>query len=111
MALFRALSGGGGGDVTEFTVVAESSSAVKTLTITGKAGKTLLVVLYTWSSSSLSYTRYDNSTITGGTLTKLTNLSPTNALAAGTFFKVDVTDNNCIISNSNSFGYRVFEAG
>lgn len=110
MALVRTNNTGSGGDVTEFNVVAESPSAGSTLTITGKAGKTLLVLLYTWSGTALAYTRYDNSTITGGTLTMLTRLSTANTYTAGTFFKVDITNDNCVISNSNTFNYRVFEA-
>lgn len=97
-------------EVEDYEVVAESTSSTSTLTITGKSGKTLLVLLYTWSSAAIPYTRYDNATITGGTLTKLTNVTTSNTYTGGTWFVVDVTSNECVISHTVVFAYKVFEA-
>lgn len=109
MAFYRA-SIGGGGSINGYSVVSQQTSSSRTMTISNKSGKKLLALLFTYSSSAVPYARYDNATITGGTLTKLTNLTVSNNYAAGTLFEVDVTSDTCTISHTAPFVNMVLEA-
>lgn len=75
-----------------------TDTGVTTHTITGQNGNKLLLILYTWSTSSVSYTRLDGATCSGGTLTKINNFTYANRSMAGTAFLLSVSSNNCIVT-------------
>lgn len=58
----------------------------------------LLLVFQYSTSSSLAYNRFDDTTATGATLTKIDNMLTANANVAGTFFLAHITSNNVTIS-------------
>ena len=101
-----------GGSVSGYSLVDDEIASVATThTLSNMSGKTLLVLIFSWqSSSNMSNTRYDGATVNGGTITKLTNLLSGNARVAGTFYVLDVTSDTCDITTSNSGYMKVFEA-
>lgn len=58
----------------------------------------LLLVFQYSTSSSLAYNRFDDTTATGATLTKIDNILTANANVAGTFFLAYISSNNVTIS-------------
>ena len=87
-----------------------TSSRVSTYTISNKNGKKLLVLLYDARNTAQTYTEMDSATCSGGTLTKLCNLSSSNIQAAGTFFNLEVSSNTCTITLPTNGYVQVFEA-
>ena len=104
----------GGGTNYHYVVVQNDGQEVTTHTISNQNGKRFLILLSDWASSSNNKSTYlDNSSVTGGTLTKLCNLFPTSARGWGTFFELEVTSDTCVItppSGSTGMFLHVFEA-
>lgn len=111
MAFYRASIGGGGGSVSGYSVAKkDTASAGTSKSITGKNGKTLLLLVFMYAQSSdLAYNRFDSITVSGGTATKITTLMDSNARVAGTFFKLQVSSNTCTVTSSNNMRIIAFE--
>ena len=90
--------------VSGFSELARSTaSAATSHAISGLSGKTVLVLIFQYSSgTSMAYNRFDNATASGGTLTKVGNLLTANAVVTGTFFSVKVTSNSLTISTGSN---------
>lgn len=89
----------------------DTASAGTSKTISNASGKTLLLYVFQFSTSSnLSYNAYDSITVSGGTATMITTLMDASARTAGTFFTLKVTSNTCTITHSNNIRIIAFEA-
>lgn len=90
------------GDFSE--AARDSSSATTNHTLTGLAGKKLLMLLFQFSTqTTLAYNRLDGATCDdGSTITKVCNLLTSNANATGTFYEVEVATNTCKITTQNN---------
>ena len=112
MAFYRAsIGGGGGGSISGYSLQAkDTTNAGTSKTISGKSGKTLLLLVFMYAQSSdIPYNRYDSISVSGGTATKITTLMDSNARVAGTFFKLQVSSNTCTITTSNNMRIIAFE--
>lgn len=110
MAFYRANMGGSSPSPSGYSQAARDvSSASSSKTISNKSGKTLLLLVFMYSSSSLTYNRYDTITVSGGTATKISNLTDSNAYGVGTFFELKVTSDTCTITSSYNMRIIAFE--
>ena len=93
----------GGGGFSTYTPMyrQDSGTTTHTMDTTNYKGKKLLGLLYTWSSSALSYDLCDNATLTGGTITKIDNLTHSNNKAVGTFYLIEPSANSCVLTTSS----------
>ena len=88
----------------------DTSTEATSFTLSNMSGKKLLVLLFTWkSSSNLSYNAFDGATASGGTISKITNLLSVSARTAGTFYYLDVTSNTCTVSIGTRCYLKAFE--
>ena len=84
-------------------IARDTASAAKSHAISGLSGKTVLVLIFQYSSgTSMAYNRFDNATASGGTMTKVGNLLTANAIVVGTFFTIKVTSNSLTISTGSN---------
>lgn len=99
-------------EVEDYELLYDNVSTTSTShTISNMKGKTVLVLLFSWySSSNYANTRFDNATATGGTIEKVCNLLDVSARTQGTFYTLDVTSNHCVISVTNASYIKVFDA-
>lgn len=83
------------------------------VTISGlTANKKYLVLVWAYqSSSNVAYNKYDSTSISGGTLTKINNLSASNVRAGGTFFQMVPTGSSVTITASDNFFAICFQKG
>ena len=86
-----------------------TSARVSTYTISNKNGKKLLVLLFDARNTAQTSTKMDSATCSGGTLTKLCNLSSSNIQVAGTVYNLTVSSNTCTITLPNDGYVQVFE--
>lgn len=86
----------------------------KTYTLTDlEVGKKYLLFVWNWKSSEgLSNTRFDGTTASGGTLTKITNLreSSGSARVAGTFFLLEANATSVTLTCENIFQTHLITA-
>ena len=87
-------------------------SGTKTHTITGQAGKKLLVLFYGFGSSGKSMTLYDDVTTNdGSTLSKISNATVSNGqYMAGTFYNLNVATNSCTLTSATDGAVQAFLA-
>ena len=65
----------------------------------------MLIFLCTFTNGgAINYNALDGYQCTsGGTLTKLGNITTTNYMVAGTFFQLDVTSDTCTIADTGAY--------
>ena len=107
--LMKQLTGGTvGGGINGFEVLAYSTGGSNSQTWQAESGKKYLILLFATSSGSLSPTTFEGATCSGGTITKLQNLTTATASACGTFYEVDATSASVTVSHTNNFGRVLF---
>lgn len=111
MAFYRASIGSGGGSISGYSLQAKDvATAATSKMISGKNGKTLLLLVFMYAQSTdIPYNKYDSISVSGGTATKISTLMDSKARVAGTFFKLKVTSNTCTITTSNNMRIIAFE--
>lgn len=112
MAFYRAaIGGGGGGGGGSFSEKYSNLTASSSHTITGlTAGKHYLVLVYFISAANMLYNRYDGCTASGGTLTKVSNLTASALHAVGTFYDLVPSGSSATITTAQYNAYmKVFE--
>ena len=90
----------GGGGYSGYTKVYQDTGAAKNHTISGQNGKKLLALVWNVYNSNVSPNRFDSTTATGGTLTKLSNITVANRFGTGTYFLLEPSSNTCVLSNT-----------
>lgn len=78
-----------------------SAKATHTIDTTNYIGKKLLLIVWRGTSVTMSQTYFDNSTCTGGTLTKIDNLTNGTDYGVGTVFLLVPTSNSCVLSTDS----------
>lgn len=98
--------------VEDYELTYDETSTTKTShTVSNMNGKTVFVLLFSWyTSNSYAANRFDGATATGGTIEKICNLLSVTARTQGTFYKLNVTSDTCVISIANAAYIKVFEA-
>ena len=102
-----------GGGISGYTNLygTESSNPSYTLNTASYIGKPILVLLYTWAGSgTLSKTYCDGATCTGGTITKIDNLTQSNAQVTGTYYNLVPSSSSCVIAQTNAPAISVYVA-
>lgn len=92
-----------------YTELTRQTTAAVSHTFSVTDGDVLLVLLTAWGSAALAVARYDNATCSGGTITKLCNLTNANANVAGTFYIAKATSSSITFSHTYSNYVRVFK--
>lgn len=81
----------------------DTASSTTTHTITGlTSGQKYIVLVFQYSSqgTSMNYDRFDTATVSGGSMTKISNLLTVNAAVAGTFFTLSASAPSVTISTA-----------
>ena len=104
------MSSGGSDEITAIDVYdAYPSDFTTSHSLGSYNGKEILVLLYSVASSSFSKTKFNNATISGGTLEYFSLASTRDMNFGGTFYKVKVTSSSCTISHADSCFAMVFD--
>jgi len=97
-------------DYVNISGSASHGNRVSTFTVSNQNGKTLLLLLFDVRTTSVSYTKMDGATCSGGTIQKISNLMENNSFTQGTFYKLVPSSNSCIITLPADGYVQVFEA-
>ena len=101
-----------GSKIENYEMVYNKTDATATsFTLLGMKGKRVLALAFSWySSNSYASTRFDGATTTGATISKICNLLDVTARTQGTYYDLDITSDECVVTVPTACYLKVFEA-
>ena len=109
MGLFRCEREQSGGTPSGFEIIYSSTSKTASHSFDASENDLLLIVSYGFSSSTISYTRFDLNTITNVSFNdRLTRLSTSSTYGAGTFTVAIASGGTITATFKNSCDVKVF---
>ena len=100
------------GGIENYALIYNKTNATATsFTLSGMKGKRVLALAFSWyNSNSYASTRFDGATATGGTINKICNLLDVTARTQGTYYNLDITSDECVVTVPATCYLKVFEA-
>lgn len=109
MAFYRAKRASGGGGGGAFSEKYSDLTLNTSKSITGlTSGKHYLVLVYATLTTNMVYNRFDGCTASGGTLTKISNMTSASAHGVGTFYDLEASSSSVTLTAPYNAYCKVF---